>query len=124
MDKRPRRNMRLFSGNSMDMRQFVDKKPEVKPKERKPYYEIRARVIVRRGYIDITAIEDLERKLPIFPVRINVIAHNHSFYVHERTWHLYNGVYKIARITRDKTHVRIIEVRDGEARVIREYTTD
>jgi len=124
MDKRPRRNMRLFSGNSMDMRQYIGVRSEEKPKEHKPYYEIRARVIVRRGYIDITAIEDLERKLPIFPIRINVIVHNHSFYVHERTWHLYNGVYKIARITRDKTHVRIIEVKDGEARVIREYTTD
>jgi len=119
-----KRNMRLFSGNSMDMGQFVDKKPETKPKERKPYYEIHARVIVRRGYIDVTAIEDLERKLPIFPVRIYVVSHNHSSYVHDRVWHLYNGVYKIARITRDKTYVRIIEVKNGEARVIREYTTD
>jgi hypothetical protein len=102
----------------------VDKKPEAKPKERKPYYEVKARVIVRRGYIDVTAIEDLERKLPIFPIRINVIAHNHSSYVHERTWHLYNGVYKIARITKDRTYIKVIEVKDGEARVIREYTTD
>jgi len=124
MDKRPRRNMRLFSGNSMDMRQFVDKKPEVKPKERKPYYEIRARVIVRRGYIDVTAIEDLERKLPIFPVRIYVVSHNHSSYVHDRVWHLYNGTYKIARILHDKTIVRIVEVKDGEARIVKEYTTD
>ena len=124
MRKPVHRNMRLFSGNSMDMRQFVDKKPEVKPKERKPYYEIRARVIVRRGYIDVTAIEDLERKLPIFPVRIYVVSHNHSSYVHERIWHLYNGTYKIARILHDKTIVRIVEVKDGEARVIREYTTD
>ncbi len=124
MDKRPRRNMRLFSGNSMDMRQFMDKKPETKPKERKPYYEVRARIVVHKGYIDVTAITDLERNLPVFPLRTYVISHNHSSYVHERTWHLYNGVYKIARITRDKTHVRIIEVKNGEARVIREYTTN
>jgi len=124
MDKRPRRNMRLFSGNSVDMRQFVEKKPETKPKERKPYYEIRAKVIVHRSRIDVTAISDVVRDLPVFPVRINVIAHDHSSYIHERIWHLYDGTYKIARITRDKTHVRIIEVKNGEARVIREYTTD
>jgi len=124
MDKRPRRNMRLFSGNSMDMRQFVDKKPEVKPKERKPYYEIRARVIVHGKHIDVTAVTDMRNNLPIFPVRIYVVSHNHSSYVHDRVWHLYNGTYKVAHITKDKTHVRIIEVKDGEARVIREYTTD
>jgi hypothetical protein len=108
----------------MDMREFIGVRSEEKPKEKKPYYEIRARVIVHGKYIDVTAITDLERNLPVFPLRIYVISHDHSSYVHERTWHLYNGVYKIARITRDKTHVRIIEVRDGEARVIREYTTD
>ena len=124
MDKRPRRNMRLFSGNSMDMRQYIGVRSEEKPREKKPYYEVRARIVVHKGYIDVTAITDLERNLPVFPVRIYVISHDHSSYVHERTWHLYNGVYKITRITRDKTHVRIIEVRDGEARVIREYTTD
>jgi len=116
--------MRLFSGNSMDMRQFVDKKPEVKPKERKPYYEIRARVIVHGKHIDVTAVTDMRNNLPIFPVRIYVVSHNHSSYVHDRVWHLYNGTYKVAHITKDKTHVRIIEVKDGEARVIREYTTD
>ena len=124
MDKRPRRNMRLMSANSRDMREFVGVRTEEKPKEKKPYYEVRARIVVHKGYIDVTAITDLERNLYVFPVRIYVISHNHSSYVHERTWHLYNGVYKIARITKDKTHVRIIEVKDGEARVLREYVTD
>ena len=124
MDKRPRRNMRLMSANSRDMREFVGVRTEEKPKEKKPYYEVRARIVVHKGYIDVTTITDLERNLPVFPVKIYVISHNHSSYVHERTWHLYNGVYKIARITKDKTHVRIIEVRDGEARTVKEYTTD
>jgi len=124
MDKRPRRNMRLFSGNSMDMRQFVDKKPEVKPKERKPYYEIRARVIVHGKHIDVTAVTDMRNNLPVFPVRIYVVSHNHSSYVHDRVWHLYNGTYKIARILHNKTIVRIVEVKDGEARTVKEYTTD
>ena len=124
MDKRPRRNMRLMSANSMDMREFIGVRSEEKPREKKPYYEIKARVVVHRNHIDVTAITDLERNLPVFPVRIYVLSHNHSSYVHERIWHLYDGTYKVARITRDKTHVRIIEVRDGEARVIREYTTD
>jgi hypothetical protein len=108
----------------MDMRQFVDKKPETKPVTKKPYYEVKARVVVHRNHIDVTAITDLERNLPVFPVRINVVAHNHSMYIHERVWHLYDGVYKIARITRDRTHVRIVEVKDGEARTVKEYTTD
>ena len=90
----------------------------------KPYYEIKARIVVHRRLIDVTAITDLERDLPVFPVRINVIAHNHSSYVHEKVWHLYNGTYKIAKITRDKTHVKIIEVKDGEARTVKEYTID
>ena len=124
MDKRPRRNMRLFSGNSVDMRQFVDKRPETKPKEKKPYYEIRDRVIVNGKHIDVTAVTDMVRDLPVFPIKINVIAHDHSSYIHERIWHLYDGTYKIARITKEKTHVRIIEVKDGEARVLREYVTD
>ena len=124
MRERQHRNMRLMGTNTMNMRKFIGVRSEEKPKEKKPYYEVRARIVVHKGYIDVTAITDLERNLPVFPLRIYVISHNHSSYVHERTWHLYNGVYKIARITRDKTHVRIIEVRDGEARVIREYTTD
>jgi len=118
------RNMRLMSANSMDMREFIGIKPETKPEPKKPYYEVRARVIVNSKHIDVTAITDLERDLPVFPVRINVVAHNHSMYIHERIWHLYDGTYKIARITRDKTHVRIIEVKNGEARVLREYVTD
>jgi hypothetical protein len=108
----------------MDMREFIGIKPEAKPTEKKPYYEIKVRVIVNGKYIDVTAITDLERNLPVFPIRINVVAHNHSMYIHERVWHLYDGTYKIARITRDKTHVRIIEVKDGEARTMKEYTTD
>ena len=124
MDRRPRRNMRLMGTNTMDMRQFVDKKPEAKPKERKPYYEVRARVVVHKGRIDVTAITDLERNLPVFPVRIYVITHDHSNYIHERIWHLYDGAYKIARISRDRTYVKIVEVRNGEARVLREYITD
>jgi len=108
----------------MDMREFVGIKPVEKPTEKKPYCEIRARVIVNSKYIDVTAITDLERGLPIFPIRINVIAHDHSMYIHERVWHLWDGTYKIARITRDRIYVRIIEVRDGETRVIREYTVD
>ena len=124
MRKPVHKNMRLYSGNSMDMKQFIGVRTEEKPGEKKPYYEVRARIVVHKGYIDVTAITDLERNLPVFPLRIYVISHNHSSYVHERTWHLYNGVYKIARITRDKTHVKIIEVKNGEARVIREYTTD
>ena len=124
MDKRPRRNMRLFSGNSMDMREFIGIKPEAKPEPKKPYYEVRAKVIVNGNYIDVTAITDLERNLPVFPIRINVVAHDHSMYIHERIWHLYDGTYKIARITRDKVHVKVIEVKNGEARVLREYTTD
>jgi len=124
MDRRPRRNMRLYSGNSVDMRQFIGIKPEAKPEPKKPYYEIRAKVIVHRSHIDVTAITDVKRDLPVFPIRINVIAHDHSSYIHERIWHLYDGTYKVTRITKNKTHVRIIEVRNGEARVIREYTTD
>ena len=124
MDRRPRRNMRLYSGNSVDMRQFVDKKPETKPKERKPYYEVKARVVVHKRHIDVTAITDLERNLPVFPVRIYVISHNHSSYVHDRVWHLYDGTYKITRILRDKTIVRIIEIKGGEARVLKEYVKD
>jgi len=124
MTERQRRNMRLFSGNSMDMRQFIGIKPEEKPTEKKPYYEVRAKVVVNGKYIDVTTVTDMRSNLPIFPVRINVVAHNHSMYVHERVWHLYDGTYKIARITRDKVYVKIIEVRDGEARVLREYTVD
>ncbi len=124
MTERQRRNMRLFSGNSMDMRQYIGVRSEEKPKEHKTYYEIRARVIVNGKHIDVTAITDLERNLPVFPIQIIVIAHDHSMYIHERVWHLYDGVYKIARITKDKVYVRIIEVRDGETRVLREYTTD
>jgi len=124
MDKRPRRNMRLMSANSRDMREFIGIKPETKPETKKPYYEIRAKIVVHKGHIDVTAITDLERNLPIFPVRIYVVSHNHSSYVHDRVWHLYDGVYKIARITRDRTHVKIIEVRNGEARTVKEYTTD
>ncbi|MCG2892914.1 MAG: hypothetical protein L7H00_05200, partial [Vulcanisaeta sp.] len=71
-----------------------------------------------------TTVTDMRNNLPIFPVRIYVLSHDHNKYVHERVWHLYDGVYKIARITRDKVHVKVIEVRGGEARVIREYTTD
>jgi hypothetical protein len=106
------------------MRQFVDKKPETKPKERKPYYEIRARVVVHGKHIDVTAVTDLERNLPVFPIRIYVIAHDHNKYVHERVWCLCDGTYKVARITRERVYVKIIEVKNGEARVIREYTTD
>ena len=124
MDKRSRRNMRLMSANSMDMREFIGIKPETKPTEKKPYYEVRAKVIVNSKHIDVTAITDLERNLPVFPIRINVVAHDHSMYIHERIWHLYDGTYKIARITRDKVHVKVIEVKNGEARVLREYTTD
>jgi len=124
MREKKRRIMRLMSANSMDMREFVGARAEAKPIGRKPYYEVKARVVVHRRLIDVTAITDLERDLPVFPVRINVIAHNHSSYVHEKVWHLYNGTYKIARITRDKTHVKIIEVKDGEARTVKEYTMD
>jgi len=124
MDKRSRRNMRLMSANSRDMREFIGIKPEEKPEPKKPYYEIRARIIVHGRHIDVTSITDLERNLPVFPIRINVIAHDHSMYVHERVWHLYDGVYKIARITRDKVYIRVIEVRDGETRTVKEYTTD
>jgi len=116
--------MRVLGASTMDMRQFVGKKPEEKPKEHKPYYEVRARIIVHRSRIDVTAITDVVRGLPVFPIRINVIAHDHNSYIHERIWHLYDGTYKIARITRDKIYVRIIEVKNGEARVLREYTTD
>ena len=122
MDKRPRRNMRLMSANSRDMREFIGIKPEEKPEPKKPYYEIRARIIVHGRHIDVMTITDLERNLPVFPVRIYVISHSHSSYVHERVWHLYNGVYKIARITRDRVYIRVIEVKNGETRVIREYT--
>jgi len=124
MRKSVHRNMRLYSGNSVDMRQFMDKKPEAKPKERKPYYEVKARVVVHGKHIDITAVTDMRNNLPVFPVRIYVVSHDHSNYVHDRVWHLYDGTYKVARITKDRTHVKIIEVRNGEARVIREYTTD
>ena len=124
MRKPVHRNMRLFSGNSMDMRQYIGVRSEEKPKERKPYYEIRARVIVHGKHIDVTAVTDMRNNLPVFPVRIYVVSHNHSSYVHDRVWHLYNGTYKIARILHDKTIVRIVEVKDGEARVIREYSTD
>jgi len=124
MRKPVHRNMRLMSANSMDMHEFIGVKPEEKPEPKKPYYEIRAKVVVHRHNIDVTAITDVVRDLPVFPIRINVVAHNHSMYIHERIWHLYDGTYKIARITKEKTHVRIIEVKDGEARVIREYVTD
>lgn len=124
MTERQRRNMRVLGASTMDMRQFVDKKPEVKPKERKPYYEIRAKVIVHGKHIDVTAVTDMRNNLPVFPVRIYVVSHNHSSYVHDRVWHLYNGTYKIARILHDKTIVRIVEVKDGEARTVKEYTTD
>jgi len=124
MRERQHRNMRLMGTNTMNMNEFIGVRTEKKPREKKPYYEIRAKVIVHRSRIDVTAITDVVRDLPVFPIRINVIAHDHSSYIHERIWHLYNGTYKVAHITRDKTHVRIIEVRDGEARVIREYTTD
>jgi hypothetical protein len=108
----------------MDMRGFIGIKPEEKPTEKKPYYEVRAKVVVNGKYIDVTAVTDMRSNLPVFPIRINVVAHNHSMYIHERVWHLYDGTYKIARITRDKVYVKIIEVRDGEARVLREYTVD
>ncbi len=124
MRKPVHRNMRLMGTNTMNMNEFIGVGSEAKPKEHKPYYEVKARVVVHDRHIDVIAITDLERNLPVFPVRIYVLSHDHDRYVHERTWHLYNGVYKIARITKDKTHVRIIEVRDGEARVIREYVTD
>ena len=124
MDKRPRRNMRLMSANSRDMREFIGIKLETKPETKKPYYEVKARVVVHGKHIDITAVTDMRNNLPVFPVRIYVVSHDHSNYVHDRVWHLYDGTYKVARITRDKTHIRIIEVRNGEARVIREYTTD
>jgi hypothetical protein len=113
-----------MSANSRDMREFIGVRTEEKPRERKPYYEIRAKVIVHRSRIDVTAITDVVRDLPVFPIRINVIAHDHSSYIHERIWHLYDGTYKVAHITRDKTHVRIIEVKDGEARTVKEYITD
>jgi len=108
----------------MDMREFIGIKPEAKPTEKKPYYEVRAKVIVNGKHIDVTAITDMRNNLPVFPVRINVMAHNHSMYIHERIWHLYDGTYKVAHITREKTHVRIIEVKNGEARIVKEYTTD
>ena len=116
--------MRLMGTNTMDMRQFIGIRTETKPKERKPYYEVKARVVVHDKHIDVTAITDMRNQLPVFPVRIYVLSHNHSSYIHERIWHLYDGTYKVARITKDKTHVKVIEVRNGEARVIREYTTD
>jgi len=124
MTERQRRNMRLMSANSMDMREFIGIKPEEKPKPKKPYYEVRAKVIVNGKYIDVTAITNLEHNLPVFPVRIYVVSHSHSSYVHERVWHLYDGTYKIARITRDKVYVKIIKIRGGEARILREYTVD
>ena len=124
MTERQHRNMRLMSANSRDMREFIGIKSETKAVSKKPYYEVRAKVVVSGHNIDVTAITDLERGLPIFPVRIYVISHSHSSYVHERVWHLYDGTYKIARITRDRVYVKIIEVRDGETRVLREYTTD
>jgi hypothetical protein len=108
----------------MDMRQYIGVRSEEKPKEHKPYYEIRARVIVHGKHIDVTAVTDMRNNLPVFPVRIYVVSHNHSSYVHDRVWHLYNGTYKIARILHDKTIVRIVEVKDGDARILREYTTD
>jgi len=124
MRKPVHRNMRLMGTNTMDMREFIGVRTEEKPREKKPYYEIRAKVIVHKSHIDVTAITDIERDLPVFPIRINVIAHDHSSYIHERVWHLYNGTYKIARITKDRTYVKVIEVRDGEARTVKEYTTD
>jgi len=124
MHEKQHRNMRLMGTNTMDMREFIGVRSETKPEPKKPYYEIRAKVIVHRGHIDVTAITDLERNLPVFPVRIYVLSHSHSSYVHDRVWHLYDGTYKVARITKDKTHVKIIEVRNGEARVLKEYTTD
>jgi len=124
MRKPVRRNMRLMGTNTMNMNEFIGVGSEAKPKEHKPYYEVKAKVIVHRSRIDVTAITDVVRDLPIFPIRINVIAHDHNSYIHERIWHLYDGTYKVARITKDKTYVRIIEVKNGEARVLREYTTD
>jgi len=124
MRKSVHRNRRLVSANTMDMREFIGVRSEPKLEPKKPYYEIRAKVIVHRSRIDVMAITDVVRDLPVFPIRINVIAHDHSSYIHERIWHLYDGTYKVARITKDMTHVKIIEVRNGEARVIREYTTD
>jgi len=124
MRERQHRNMRLMGTNTMDMREFIGVRTEEKPREKKPYYEIRAKVIVHRSHIDVTAITDLERNLPVFPVRIYVLSHSHSSYVHDRVWHLYDGTYKIARILHDKTIVRIVEVKDGEARTVKEYTTD
>ena len=75
-------------------------------------------------HIDVTAVTDMRNNLPVFPVRIYVLSHDHSSYVQERVWHLYDGVYKIARITKDKVYVKVIEVRGGEARTVKEYTTD
>jgi len=124
MDKRPRRNMRLMSANSRDMREFIGIKLETKPETKKPYYEVKARVVVHGKHIDVTAITDMQNQLPVFPVRIYVVSHNHSSYVHDRVWHLYDGKYKIARILRDKTFVRIVEVKDGKARVVEEYVKD
>ena len=124
MRKPVHRNMRLMCANSMDMHEFIGVKPEEKPEPKKPYYEIRAKVVVHRHNIDVTAITDMVRDLPVYPIKNNVIAHDHSSYIHERIWHLYDGTYKVARITKEKTHVRIIEVKNGEARVIREYVTD
>jgi hypothetical protein len=113
-----------MSAGSMDMREFIGVNEVEKPREKKPYYEVKAKVVVHGKHIDVTAVTDMRNNLPVFPVRIYVVSHNHSSYVHERVWHLYDGTYKIARILNDKTHVKIIEVRNGEARVIREYTTD
>jgi len=113
-----------MSANSRDMREFIGAKAEEKPETKKPYYEIRARVIVHRNRIDVTAITDVIRDLPVFPIKINVISHNHSSYIHERIWHLYDGTYKVVRITKDKTYIRVIEVKDGEARTVKEYITD
>jgi len=124
MRERQHRNMRLMGTNTMNMNEFIGVRTEEKPREKKPYYEIRAKVIVHRSRIDVTAITDVVRDLPVFPIRINVIAHDHSSYIHERIWHLYNGTYKIARILHDKTIVRIVEVKDGEARTVKEYITD
>ena len=124
MRKPVHKNMRLMSANSRDMREFIGVRTE-EPKERKkPYYEVRARIIVHKGHIDVTAITDMRNQLPVFPVKIYVVSHNHSDYVHERIWHLYNGKYKIARITGNRTYVKVIEVMNGEARVLEEYTTD
>jgi len=124
MDKRPRRNRRVLGASTMDMREFIGVKAEAKSREKKPYYEIRARVIVRKNYIDVTAVTDMRNNISIAPVMIYVISHDHDKYMKEYTWHLYDGVYKIARILRDKVIVRIIEVKNGEARVIREYVTN